>query len=85
MEFSRPGKLTDNGHIESFNGSFRDECLNAHRFKGLVDAIDKIAAWLKNYSESRPHGALNNLKLLEYVAQPVNGALKLTLRLAQKS
>lgn len=40
LEFSRPGKPTDNGHIESFNDSFRDECLNAHWFTSLVDAKD---------------------------------------------
>jgi uncharacterized FlgJ-related protein len=61
MEFSRPGKPTDNGHIESFNGSFRDECLNAHWFSSLAEAKDIISAWLKDYNESRPHRALNNL------------------------
>ena len=74
LAFSRPGKPTDNGHIESFNGSLRDECLNAHWFSGLADAKDKIAAWLKDYNESRPHRALNNLAPLEYVAQLENGA-----------
>jgi len=74
MEFSRPGKPTDNGHIESFNGSLRDECLNAHWFSSLADAKDKIAAWLMDYYESRPHRALNNLTLFEYVAQLENGA-----------
>jgi putative transposase len=61
LEFSRPGKPTDNCHIESFNGGLRDECLNAHWFTSLADAKDKIAAWLKYYNESRPHRALNNL------------------------
>jgi putative transposase len=74
MEFSRPGKPTDNGHIESFNGSLRDECLNAHWFSRLADAKDKITAWLKDYHESRPHRALNNLSPLEYVAQLENRA-----------
>jgi len=61
MEFSRPDKPTDNGHIESFNGSFQDECLNAHWFSSLAEAKDIISAWLKDYNESRPHRALNNL------------------------
>ena len=74
LAFSRPGKPTDNGHIESFNGSLRDECLNAHWFSSLADAKDEIAAWLKDYNESRPHRALNNLAPLEYVAQLENGA-----------
>jgi putative transposase len=73
IEFSRPGKPTDNGHIESFNGSLRDEHLNAHWFSSLADARDKITAWLKDYNESRPLRALNNLSPLEYVAQLENG------------
>ncbi len=46
MDFSRPGKLTDNPFIESFNGSLRDECLNIHWFLSLEDAHDKLgSAW----------------------------------------
>jgi putative transposase len=68
IEFSRPGKPTDNAHIESFNGSFRDECLNVHWFSTLGDARVKIEAWRQEYNESRPHKALNQLSPLEYVA-----------------
>ena len=68
IEFSRPGKPTDNAHIESFNGSFRDECLNVHWFSTLDDARVKIEAWRQEYNESRPHKALNQLSPLEYVA-----------------
>ena len=85
LEFSRPGKPTDNGHIESFNGSLRDECLNAHWFTSLADAREKIAAWLKEYNESRPHRALNDLAPLEYLAQLKNEACKLTARVVQES
>lgn len=42
LDFSRPGKPTDNAYIESFNGSFRDECLNVHWFLSLADAQEKI-------------------------------------------
>jgi putative transposase len=45
LDFSRPGKPTDNPYIESFNGSFRDECLNAHWFLSLEDAREKIENW----------------------------------------
>ena len=45
IDFSRPGKPTDNGHIESFNGTFRDECLNAHWFTTLAEARQIIEAW----------------------------------------
>lgn len=68
LAFSRPGKPTDNAYIESFNGSFRDECLNLHWFDSLADARVKVQAWLMDYNESRPHRALNNLSPAEYVA-----------------
>ena len=67
LEFSRPGKPTDNAFIESFNGSLRDECLNVHWFEDLTDARRKIRAW--QYNESRPHRALNNLSPAEYAAR----------------
>ena len=59
IDFSRPGKPTDNGHVESVNGSFRDECLNLHWFETLEEAKVIIEAWRRDYNESRPHMALN--------------------------
>jgi putative transposase len=76
MEFSRPGKPTDNGHIESFNGRLRDECLNAHWFRNLTDAKDKIETWRKDYNETRPHRALNYLTPNEFTAQHENWSQK---------
>ena len=58
LDFSRPGKPTDNALVESFNGRLRDECLNAHWFLSLADARAKIEAWRRQYNESRPHTAL---------------------------
>ena len=58
LDFSRPGKPTDNAFVESFNGRLRDECLNAHWFLSLADARAKIEAWRRHYNESRPHTAL---------------------------
>jgi len=69
LEFSRPGKPTDNAFIESFNGSLRDECLNVHWFQDLTDARNKLQAWKQEYNESRPHRSLNNLTPLEYKAK----------------
>ena len=57
LDLSRPGKPTDNPFIESFNGSFRDECLNLHWLLDLEDARKKIAAWQKEYNEFRPHSS----------------------------
>lgn len=61
LDFSRPGKPTDNAFIESFNGSFRDECLNSHWFLSLEDAKRKIEEWRLDYNNFRPHSSLNNL------------------------
>lgn len=59
IDFSRPGKPTDNCFIESFNGSFRDECLNLHWFESIGDARRKVEAWRREYNESQPHQSLN--------------------------
>ena len=69
MQFSRPGKPTDNAFIESFNGSLRDECLNVQWFDDLTDAKTKLQAWQREYNETRPHRALNELSPLEYRAR----------------
>ena len=68
IDFSRPGKPTDNGHVETFNGSLRDECLNVHWFDSLCLAKAIIEAWRHDYNESRPHMALGNLTPAEYLA-----------------
>ncbi len=66
LDFSRPGKPTDNPFIESFNGSFRDECLNTHWFLSIDDAKEKINTWKIDYNEFRPHSSLGNLTPEEY-------------------
>ena len=58
LEFSRPGKPTDNAFAESFNGRFRDECLNQHWFASLEEARQIIEAWRIDYNTERPHRAL---------------------------
>ena len=60
LDFSRPGKPTDNAFIEAFNGRFRAECLNAHWFMGLEDTAEKLEAWRRDYNEERPHSAIGN-------------------------
>jgi putative transposase len=69
LDFSRPGKPTDNAFIESFNGRLRDECMDAHWFLSLEDARSKIEAWRRGYNASRPHSALGQLTPLECAAQ----------------
>lgn len=58
LEFSRPGKPTDNPYIESFNGRLRTECLNQHWFETLLEAREEIESWRKDYNEQRPHTSL---------------------------
>ena len=65
--FIRPGKPVENAYIESFNGKFRDECLNEHWFTSLKDAQEKIEAWRKKYNRNRPHSSLGNLSPDEFV------------------
>jgi putative transposase len=69
IDFSRPGKPTDNAFIETFNGSLRDECLNVHWFETLAEAQRLIEAWRVDYNESRPHMALGNKTPAEYLLQ----------------
>ncbi|MFN7096294.1 MAG: IS3 family transposase [Gammaproteobacteria bacterium] len=66
LDFSRPGKPTDNAFIESFNNSLRDECLNTNWFLSLQDAKEKIEAWRQDYNEFRSHSSLNNLTPNEF-------------------
>jgi putative transposase len=60
LDFSRPGKPTDNSFIESFNGKFRSECLNTHWFLSLDDARQKMEHWRRDYNEVRQHSAIGN-------------------------
>ncbi len=76
LDFSRPGKPTDNAYIEAFNGRLRAECLNASWFLSMADARDRIEQWRKEYNEDRPHTALGGLTPRAYAAQS-NRARKL--------
>ncbi len=67
LDFSRPGKPTDNPFIESFNGSFRDECLNVNWFLSVEDASEKIEAWREEYNNFRPHSSLEGMTPAEAV------------------
>jgi putative transposase len=73
LDFSRPGKPTDNAFIESFNGKFRAECLNTNWFLSLDEARAKCEAWRRDYNEVRPHSAIGNrtpIELHRMAAQP---------------
>lgn len=66
MDFSRPGKPTDNGTVESFNGSLRRECLNENWFLSLDDARQKVEEWRRFYNLVRPHSSLGWISPSEY-------------------
>jgi len=78
LDFSRPGTPTDNAKVESFNGRFRQECLNAHWFLSLDDARQKIEDWRQYYNETRPHSALQWATPAEFARQARKKALKET-------
>jgi putative transposase len=69
LDFSRPGKPTDNAYIESFNGRLRQECLNEHWFLSVDDAREKVESWRRDYNEERPHSALGNATPEAFAAQ----------------
>jgi putative transposase len=68
LDFSRPGKPTDNAYIEAFNSRFRQECLNASWFLSLGDARSKIEAWRIEYNTVRPHTAIGHMTPVEFAA-----------------
>jgi putative transposase len=63
-----PGKPTQNAYIESFNGKFRDECLNEHWFETLAQARTEIATWRRDYNEVRPHSSCNRMPPAKFAA-----------------
>ena len=67
LDFSRPGKPTDNPYVESFNGKFRDECLSVNWFLSLDDVRRKIEDFRWEYNHFRPHSTLNDLTPKEFV------------------
>jgi putative transposase len=69
LHFIEPGKPVQNALIESFNGKFRDECLNQHWFINLQDARNKIESWRMDYNHVRPHSSLGQETPAEFARQ----------------
>jgi putative transposase len=69
LRFIQPGKPTQNAFVESFNGRFRDECLNEHWFESLAEAREVIEEWRLDYNQVRPHSSLGDLTPEEYAAR----------------
>ena len=68
LKLIQPGKPMQNGYIESFNGKFRDECLNEHWFRDLAHARELISIWRQDYNEQRPHSSLDYQTPAEFAA-----------------
>ena len=68
LRFIRPGKPIENAYVESFNGKFRDECLNEHWFLSVTEAQTVIEAWRVDYNTVRPHSALQEQTPAGYAA-----------------
>ena len=69
LRLIEPGKPTQNAYIESFNGRFRDECLNEHWFTSLAHAQAVIETWRREYNEERPKKGLAGLTPAAYAQQ----------------
>ena len=65
----QPGRPVENGNVESFNGRFRDECLNENWFSSPADERKKIAVWRQDYNERQPHSSLQYRTPMEFAAQ----------------
>jgi len=72
LNFIRPGKPIENAFVESFNGRFRDECLNTNWFLSVKHAREVIEEWRRDYNEVRPHSSLKGSTPKEY-AEAVAG------------
>ncbi len=76
LQFIRPGKPVENAFVESFNGRFRDECLNEQWFLGLADARALIEDWRRDYNAAWPHSGIARRTPAEFLV--ACGALTLS-------
>lgn len=73
LAFIRPGKPTENGFIESFNGRLREECLNVEIFHSMAEVTGKLAAWRSDYNQHRPHSSIGDLTPMEFAYRHRHG------------
>jgi putative transposase len=79
LNFIHPGKPVENAFIESFNGRFRDECLNTNWFMSLKHASEVIEEWRKDYNIVRPHSSLDGLSPQEFIVLDGNTKMRMAL------
>ncbi len=87
LDYSRPGKPTDNAFIESFNAQLRRECLSQHYFSSIIDARVELDAWREEYNNRRPHGSLGQRTPAQFRAEvdEAESPEKLALRVPECS
>jgi putative transposase len=81
LRLIEPGKPNQNAYIESFNGRFRDECLNEHWFTSLAHARAVIETWRREYNEERPKKGLGGLTPAAYAKTLIRETSTVTARL----
>ena len=70
LRLIQAGEPTQTAYVESFNGKFRDECLNEHWFRTLTEAREIVARWRLDYNQGRPHSCTVALKTGAGQAEP---------------
>ena len=80
LRFIRPGKPIENAYVESFNGKFRDECLNEHWFLSVAEAKAVIEAWRVDYNLVRPHSALGGQTPHQFATRSLGARRRLPAR-----
>jgi putative transposase len=83
LDFSRPGKPTDNAVIEAFHRRLREECLSQNWFLSLADASQTLERWREEYNNRRPHSALCNLSPVQFRTGGVFTPNRRRLRISQ--
>ena len=74
LEFTQPGKPTQNSYVERFNRTFREEVLNFYVFSRLSEIRTIVDAWVQEYNEQRPHESLGNLTPEEFALKHTGGS-----------
>jgi putative transposase len=81
LKFIAPGKPQENAYIESFNGKFRDECLNEHWFLSMRHARQDTEGWRQEYNDERPHRSLGYETPKQFAERFFNCGLQIALGL----
>ena len=79
LHYIAPGKPTQNAFVESFNGKFRDECLNDNVFTSIAEAREIIERWRVDYNECRPHRSLGQMTPSQFAIDQLRSLTTISL------